>query len=201
MTTMFDDSSLKTLLELEKFLTSPLIGTVQLQSTQSARALWIWERLVRFKYLRSTKKDKSIIVRYIIRMTGLSRKQIGRHVKALKAGKKPRAGPNITRHHFTKQYKQTDIELLAEVDNATDRLSGGLTVALMKNQYDAGDERFIRIKDISVAHLYRLRGTKVYLGNALNISCTKSTKVPIGTRTKPRPNGSPGYIRVDTVHQ
>jgi transposase InsO family protein len=134
-------------------------------------------------------------------MTGLGRKQIGRHVKALKAGKNPRAGPDLTRHHFTKQYSQIDIELLAEVDNATDRLSGWLTIALMQNQYDTGDERFLQLRKISVAHLYRLRGTRIYLTNALSISGTKSTKVPIGTRAKPRPNGSPGYIRVDTVHQ
>ena len=58
----------------------------------------------------------------------------------------------------------------------------------MQDQYAAGDTRFLRIKDISVAHLYRLRGTKIYLGNALNISKTKSTTVPVGTRIKPRPN-------------
>jgi transposase InsO family protein len=30
---------------------------------------------------------------------------------------------------------------------------------------------------------------------------TKSTKVPIGERRKPVPDGKPGYIRVDSVHQ
>lgn len=123
MNTMFDDSSLITFSELAKFLASPLIGTVHLQCSQYERSLWIWERLVRFKYLRCRKKDKSLIVKYMIRMTGLTRKQIGRHAKALRAGKKPRAGPHLTRHHFTPYYNQTDIELLAEVDNATDRLS------------------------------------------------------------------------------
>jgi hypothetical protein len=56
-------------------------------------------------------------------MTGLSRKQIGRYVTMLKAGKRPHTGQYLTRHHFVKEYTQKDIELLAEVDNATHRLS------------------------------------------------------------------------------
>ena len=156
---------------------------------------------VRFKYLFSEKRDKSLIFQYLVCMTGLSRKQIGRHIAHLRKWLSPTyILGKCARNTFRRRYSTTDIELLAEVDNATGRLSGGTTLVLMQEEYTRWDERFVHLKDISIAHLYRLRGGKIYLRNALSISKTKSTQVPIGKRMKPVTNG-PGYVRVDTVHQ
>jgi transposase InsO family protein len=54
---------------------------------------------------------------------------------------------------------------------------------------------------ISVAHLYNLRKTQRYRERRLNYVKTRPTAVSIGERRKPQPQGQPGYLRLDTVHQ
>ena len=54
---------------------------------------------------------------------------------------------------------------------------------------------------ISVSHLYNLRKSKVYIRQRRHFEKTRSTPSKIGERRKPQPNGKPGYIRIDTVHQ
>jgi len=52
-----------------------------------------------------------------------------------------------------------------------------------------------------VAHLYRLRNSAAYRKRNTTYQPTRPTPIPIGERRKPQPNGSPGYLRIDTVHQ
>ena len=54
---------------------------------------------------------------------------------------------------------------------------------------------------ISVVHLYRLRKSKTYLTRQATFTKTRPTGVAIGERRCPQPEGRPGYLRVDTVHQ
>lgn len=54
---------------------------------------------------------------------------------------------------------------------------------------------------ISVSHLYNLRQSKTYLQKRRHFTQTQRTIVPIGERRKPNPQGQPGYLRIDTVHQ
>jgi hypothetical protein len=166
---------------------------------RAERAQWIYERLVRFKYQTLPKKDKGIVLRYIQQITGLTEKQIDRHVAAYKGGGK--LCTSYRRRCFLTRYTKEDVELLAEVDNATRRLSGNLTAQFCANQYAAGDGRFVRLKDISSAQLYRLRQSRRYREEALVQAQTRSVDRPIGERTKPRPGNHPGFLRVDTVHQ
>ena len=99
-------------------------------------------------------------------------------------------------------YTKGDIELLADTDNAHECLSGPATICIMKDEHNIyGKEKYVRLKNISVSHLYRLRITPRYRENAKTFSKTKPTKVAIGERVKPEPNGKPGYLCVDTVHQ
>jgi hypothetical protein len=58
-----------------------------------------------------------------------------------------------------------------------------------------------RLASISVAHLYRLRNSAGYRKRNASYQPTKPTPIPIGERRKPQPQGSPGYLRIDTVHQ
>ena len=79
---------------------------------------------------------------------------------------------------------------------------GPATKNLCKRAYTLfHDERFVRLKDISVSHLYNLRGRRQYISHATTWTKTRPTTVPIGERRKPSPEGKPGYIRVDSVHQ
>jgi hypothetical protein len=52
-----------------------------------------------------------------------------------------------------------------------------------------------------VAHLYRLRKRREYRQRRVICQPTRPTPVSIGGRRRPDPQGRPGYIRVDTVHQ
>jgi hypothetical protein len=46
-----------------------------------------------------------------------------------------------------------------------------------------------------------LRASKSYKKLRRHFTKTQPRQVPIGERRKPFPNGKPGYIRIDTVHQ
>lgn len=162
---------------------------------------WIGTTLGRFKYFSKNKKEKSIIKKYIITVTGLSRSRI----KKLIARKKKTGRIELwstARHHFPKVYTTDDIAQLIETDNAHARLSGPATKRIFERQFEVfGDTRFKRLKDISVSHLYNLRETRQYRSHSLTYTKTNPTQVPIGERRKPDPKGKPGYLRIDTVHQ
>jgi transposase InsO family protein len=64
-----------------------------------------------------------------------------------------------------------------------------------------GDKRFERLSKISVSHLYNLRGSRVYQSRSQTFGKTQSVSVDIGVRKRPQPEGKPGFLRVDSVHQ
>ena len=53
----------------------------------------------------------------------------------------------------------------------------------------------------SVAQIYRVRNLEGYRKRNTSYQPTRPTPIPIGERRKPRPEGRPGYLRIDTVHQ
>jgi len=81
-------------------------------------------------------------------------------------------------------------------------LSGPATRRILEREYsEYGQAAYQRLAGISVAHLYRVRSTEAYRKRNISYQPTRPTPVPIGERRKPRPQGSPGYLRIDTVHQ
>jgi hypothetical protein len=64
-----------------------------------------------------------------------------------------------------------------------------------------GHMDFRNISRISIAHLYNLRRSHLYRSITKRYTRTKPAVVKIGERARPAPGGSPGYIRIDTVHQ
>lgn len=52
-----------------------------------------------------------------------------------------------------------------------------------------------------MAQIYRFRNTPVYRAGNSGYQPTRPTAIPIGDRRKPRPEGRPGYLRIDVVHQ
>lgn len=109
----------------------------------------------------------------------------------------------VPAHAFTRRYTAADVALLAEVDRAMDTLSGPATACVLRRQRDVfGDRRFERLGSISVAHLYNLRASDRYRAQRVVTSRTRPAKaVTIGTRKAPAPEGRPGFIRIDSVHQ
>lgn len=162
---------------------------------------WIEEVLLRFRYFSLTKREKSVLKQYIMKMTGFSDAQLTRLIaKKKKVGKI--LADTTTRHRFPKKYTPEDVARLIETDNAHHRLSGPATKKIFERAFVLfGKESFRRLKDISVAHIYNLRGRRRYCSSTRFFTKTKPTPVKIGERRKPDPQGKPGYIRVDTVHQ
>jgi len=195
-----DDSDLKSVEEIRLFLEST--APIRFKgANRLSKYNWIEETLKRLKYYSLTKKDKGIVRRYIMRMTGFSRAQVSRLIK--KNLMYDEIKPEFNgRRGFQVVYTNLDKELLAETDNAHSRLSGPATNHILERQYYIyGDKRFERLKDISPAHIYNIRQSHTYKTHSNTIARTKSVCVPIGIRRKPEPNGIPGYLRVDTVHQ
>ena len=93
--------------------------------------------------------------------------------------------------------------LLAETDRLHETLSGPAIRHICRRQYQAfGDQRYRRLASISVGHLYRLRKTPAYQRRNRRFQPTQSVKAPtIGERRRPQPDGRPGFLRIDTVHQ
>lgn len=92
--------------------------------------------------------------------------------------------------------------VLAEVDAWHGTVSGPATKKLMERALlIVGDARFARLAGISVSHLYNLRRGIPYQRTRRHGTKTRPTGVPIGQRRAPQPNGSPGYSRIDSVHQ
>lgn len=186
--------------QLREFL--KLSSGTTFRSEDTAQAYeWIGRTLSKFCYTRLKKKEKGIVRQYIITMTGYSQTQIDRLIaRKRKIGrivKQKRTQPS-----FVRIYTPEDVALLSEVDNAEGRRTGGAlkkTLADMFHVY--GDTRFIRLANISISHIYNLRATRVYESASLTYTKTNPTPVNIGIRRKPQPEGKPGYLRVDSVHQ
>jgi transposase InsO family protein len=91
---------------------------------------------------------------------------------------------------------------LASVDEAHETLSGPATRRILEREVQLyGRQEYARLAAISVAHLYNLRRSQRYRERRLNYVKTRPTTISIGERRKPQPQGQPGYLRLDTVHQ
>ena len=197
--TMFNSTSLS-LTEIKTFLGSST--TIKFKSGSIVeRNEWIEKVLRRHKYFWCLKSEKTLVKKYIRKMTGLSRSQLTRLIKEYHE-RGTLKSKEYKRNKFSKIYGFEDIALLAEVDNAHNCLSGPATRQIIQDEFQVfGSEKYQKLKDLSVSHMYRLRGTRRYREKVKVFSKTKATKVPIGERRKPEPNGQPGYLCVDTVHQ
>ena len=200
MTIIMDDTQIKTLEQIKSVLGSSMgIGFKGLRREGKYR--WIESVLQRFDYFRLGKKGKGLVKAYLGRMSGVSRAQLTRLVlrKLTEGVIRPL---HERRNRFPTKYTVLDHELLAHTDNAHGRMSGPATKRIFERQYEVyKDKRFNRLRGISVAHIYNLRSSRTYKLRAQTFAKTRSVSIAIGIRRRPDPQGRPGYIRVDTVHQ
>lgn len=162
---------------------------------------WVERVLIGQKYARQGKAARGLIRRYIEKMTGMSRSQTTRLIGRYTATGQVR--PTVyRRRRFPERYTRSDIELLASVDEAHETLSGPATRRILEREHQLyGKQEYAGLAAISVAHLYNLRKSQRYRERRLNYIKTRPTAVAIGERRKPQPQGQPGYLRLDTVHQ
>src|SRR5713101_5652552 len=162
---------------------------------------WVTRTLVEHEYHGQTREAKGVLRQYIGKMTGLSRAQVTRLIgRYQQSGMVKERG--YRRNRFARRYTPADIEQLAAVDEAHETLSGPATQKILYREfYDYGDERYQRLSTISVPHIYNLRKSRVYRDRRICYQKTRPVQVSIGERRRPDPQGRPGYLRIDTVHQ
>jgi transposase InsO family protein len=195
-----DDSEASSLEQVRAFLA----GTGEVRFTGLKRAEvynWVERTLVRHEYASLGRADKGVVRQYVGRMTGLSRAQVTRLIAVHRKTGRVKAA-EYQRSRFAARYTPADIGLLAYVDKAHGNLSGPATQRILEREYaDYGQAVYERLARISVAQIYRFRNSAAYRKRNTSYQPTRPTVIRIGERRKPRPQGSPGYLRIDTVHQ
>lgn len=157
--------------------------------------------LVAQEYASQGRKQRGWIRAYLSKITGLSVPQTSRLIRKYRQEGvvQPAA---YRRRRFPAKYTTQDVGLLAEVDRAHDWLSGPATVRILKREYEQfGKTEYAGLAEISVAHLYNVRGSARYRKLAARWEPTRPSAIAIGERRKPDPKGRPGFLRIDTVHQ
>jgi transposase len=161
---------------------------------------WVARTLRQQRYGCQDRAAKGLLRQYLAKMTGLSRAQLTRLIHQYRQGGELQPA-RYRRHRFASKYTP-DVELLAAVDEAHETLSGPATRKILEREYQQYKQsEYERLAGISVAHLYRLRRRSGYRQRRLHFTKTRPTAVSIGERRRPNPQGQPGYLRVDTVHQ
>src|SRR5579863_149713 len=162
---------------------------------------WVEEVLMSQEFLQQDKKLRGTIRAYVEKATGLSSAQVTRLIRLFRStgGVKAKA---YRRRAFMRIYTDQDVALLAKLDRAHEWLSGPATRRILEREYTCfGKQEYVRLAKISNGHLYNLRASAGYRKLVAVYRTTQATAVSIGERRRPEPEGRPGYIRVDTVHQ
>lgn len=200
ITLIMDDKQLESIEQVEAFTDGAALVDFRVASAKEKYA-WIEATLIRFRYGRLRKKERSAIKKLIVTTTGYSDIQAKRLIAQYRARGTVLLSAK-RKHRFPVKYTTDDVALLAKTDNAHQRLAGPATKKILEREHDCfGNRAYERLARISVSHLYRLRGKRQYLSHAGTFTKTNPVSVPIGIRTKPHPEGRPGFIRVDSVHQ
>jgi transposase InsO family protein len=197
-----NESRLNTVAQLRAFLD----GTLEVQfcalSNDVQRYGFISAVLARFGYARLERANKGVVLRYLERTTGYSRQQLTRLVRRFLDGTMLAKRYRSPARGFARKFTPADVALLAHTDALHATLSGPATKQLMQRAWrHYGDARYQRLAGLSVSHLYNLRGQSGYQAQRLHWTKTKGQAIPIAQRRAPSPEGRPGFIRIDSVHQ
>jgi hypothetical protein len=200
LTITVDDNAAENLEQIRTFLEGG--ESVRFAGKNRAEVYaWVERTLVRHEYMRLKRPEKGLVRRYLSRLSGLSRAQVTRLIGGYQRTGKVQATV-YERRKFAVRYTESDVNLLAHVDKAHGNLSGPATKRILEREHtEYGQAAYERIAQISVAQLYRIRGSEGYRKRNTSYEPTRPTVVSIGERRPPKPDSRPGYLRVDTVHQ
>jgi len=200
MVTYMNDKKIRTLDDVRAFLA----GTNEIEFSiagKDARYQWIEQTLRRLKYRSLARCERGLVLRYLERVSGYSRQSITRLVAQYRrTGKLRRRQRTVA--GFQRYYTSEDARLLAELDELHGTPCGAAAKKLCERMYRVyGDARFESLSHISISHLYNLRRATGYRRQRRHFEKTRPTRSRIAQRRKPDPQGHPGYLRLDTVHQ
>lgn len=187
---------------MEEFLAGSQAIAFAVATNADERYRFIEKVLRRFNYPELKRSEKGTVSKFLKKVTGYSRQQLTRLVSEFKKTKTLRR-QQCTKNGFQAIYTTKDIALLAELDSLHETPNGFRIKKLCERAYHQfNNEAYKRIFGISVSHIYNLRASKTYKQCNKTYTKTKGKRnVQIGQRRKPQPDGKPGYIRIDTVHQ
>jgi hypothetical protein len=161
--------------------------------------------LLKFRYRKLSKKEKGLIKKYLIKLTGYTESHIKKLNKQWLDNKSKLVYTNTkNKNKFKKKYHPSDISLLIKTDSVHRCANGNATVKTMKREFEIfGKIEYKNISEISTSHLYNIRkdNRQYNSSEAMHYTKTQATQVSIGERRKPQPDGKCGYLRVDSVHQ
>lgn len=192
---------LTTIDQLTEFLSGTHAVAFLVSSDKDTCYRWIQDELARFRYRTLPRQSKGVLIRYLMKVSGYSRQQITRLIAQYrKTGRLRRR--QRTSSGFTRKYTEKDIRLLAEMDRRHDTPCGPAIKKLCERACNLyGESDYGTLAEISVSHLYNLRKSRTYTRQRRHFEKTRAKPSTIGERRKPQPEGKPGYIRIDTVHQ
>jgi len=168
----------------------------------SARLRWVADTLRQFRYPTLHRADKPVLLALLRKVSGYSRAQLTRLIAQWQATGRIEDHRGPPTQPFRCRFTKTDVARLVELDRAHGQLSGPATKKLAERAVTVfGEAAFANLASISVAHLYNLRASAGYRRQRGPIEPTRSTQVAIGERRRPKPDGEPGFLRVDSVHQ
>ncbi len=188
--------------QMEAFLNGSQAVAFAVATSKDERYQFIEILLKRFQYAHLKRREKGIMMQFLMKVSAYSRQQLTRMIQRyISNGKLKRFQKTV--NGFEQFYTANDILLLVELDRLHDTPNGFMIKKLCARAYDEfNDLAYERLSHISVSHIYNLRKSFVYKKHRTHYEKTKSKKgIHIGQRRKPQANGQPGYIRVDTVHQ
>src|SRR5450756_1459282 len=109
-----EEAKLRTLEQIKAFLDGT--SEVAFRVPKEGRNPFIERVLKRFGYTPHGRVDKGVLLRYIERMTGLSRQQVTRLVRQYCKDGNLSKQPCAPKQGFTYRYTAADVALLAEMD-------------------------------------------------------------------------------------
>jgi transposase InsO family protein len=197
-----NDSKLTTIEQIREFLAGTADATFSIPTDQARLHEFVAIVLRRYRYFKLGRNDRGIVLAYMLRLSGYSRQHLTKLIAQYRDEGSLKPASRANRTSFGGRFGATDIALLAEIDILHETLSGPATKVLLNRAWqNFGDERYINLAGISVSHLYNLRASAGYKKLRVKWSRTHPSPVKIGIRKAPAPQGLPGYIRIDTVHQ
>lgn len=195
-------SKLDSIEQIKEFLDGTAAVAFSNPTDMAALRSFIATVLRRYRYFRLSKGPRGVLFAYMQRLTGYSRQHLSKLIGQYRDTQSLKPRKRVSRTSFARHYTAEDVALLAQTDSLHDTLSGPATKVLLRRAVERfGDARYARLAQISVSHLYNLRASEPYRKQRLVWHCTRPAPVAIGIRKAPAPQGLPGYIRIDTVHQ
>jgi hypothetical protein len=201
MEIIMSTDQLSTINDIELFINGARKVAFTVLANKQDKYQWVQMTLIKFNYLGLNKHDKGIVRLYLQKITKYSNAQVTRLISKYK-----KYGCIAYNHYsgdgFIQSYTKEDVLALVAMDELHETLNGVATKKLCERAWLVyNDVKYQKLANISVSHLYNLRDSSSYKNHRLQLKKTKPVKSNIGKKRKPRPNGVPGYSRVDTVHQ